>query len=266
MKDDAQTLVKVVIPIYKIQLTRYEQISLAQAYRIWQNKYPLTIIKPQHLDLTPLLTEYPLLATESFDDKYFANIHGYNSLMLSAEFYERFVCSEYILIYQLDAYVFNDELEQWCKKGYDYIGAPWLVRPIYNFPLLKFASWIKKQYCNLLHCTNSQASNFKVGNGGLSLRKTAAHLHAVNQLKDIVQQYLSHENNHMFNEDVVFALETNQHGINFRHPHYTEALAFSFDKYPALCFKLNSNHLPFGCHGWYKRRMKKFWFPIILKK
>ena len=31
-----------------------------------------------------------------------------------------------MLIYQLDAYVFKDELLNWANKGYDYIGAPWL--------------------------------------------------------------------------------------------------------------------------------------------
>lgn len=28
------------------------------------------------------------------------------------------------MIYQLDAWVFNDELSSWCSLGYDYIGAP----------------------------------------------------------------------------------------------------------------------------------------------
>ena len=33
-----------------------------------------------------------------------------------------------------------------------------------------------------------------------------------------------------------------------------------------ICYKYNNEQLPFGCHSWYKRRMKKFWFPIILGK
>lgn len=46
--------------------------------------------------------------------------------MLTKEFYLRFRQWEYLLIYQLDAYVFQDELMDWCNKGYDYIGAPFL--------------------------------------------------------------------------------------------------------------------------------------------
>jgi hypothetical protein len=36
---------------------------------------------------------------------------------LSASFYERFLDTKYILIYQLDAFVFKDELQEWCDKG-----------------------------------------------------------------------------------------------------------------------------------------------------
>ena len=31
-----------------------------------------------------------------------------------------------MLIYQLDAFVFQDDLAYWCQQNYDYIGAPWL--------------------------------------------------------------------------------------------------------------------------------------------
>lgn len=44
--------------------------------------------------------------------------------MLSAEFYDRFAAYEYVLIYQLDAFVFADRLAEFCQMGYDYIGAP----------------------------------------------------------------------------------------------------------------------------------------------
>jgi hypothetical protein len=39
--------------------------------------------------------------------------------MKSKQFYERFVAYDYMLIYQLDAYVFKDELDDWSAKGYD---------------------------------------------------------------------------------------------------------------------------------------------------
>lgn len=254
--------VKIIIPIYKSTLSPLEEVSLRQVYKVLC-KYPLVVIKPQSLNLESLQTEYPQLMFEAFDDSYFSGISGYNRLMMSEDFYSRFIDSTYILINQLDAYIFSDHLQDWCAKGYDYIGAPWLVRPLYHFPLFVFTSWIKRQYCNLLNCSNSQITNFKVGNGGLSLRKVDSHLKATIQLKTIIETYLSHHKNHLFNEDVFFSIEVNKHGLNFNYPNYMEALQFSFDKYPDLCYRLNNHQLPFGCHSWYKKRMKKFWFPII---
>lgn len=259
----ARTLVKVIVPIYRLPLTEYETVALEQIYRTL-GRYPIVVIRPQGLDLSPLLQRFPSLGQEAFEDRYFDGISGYNRLMLSDVFYGRFADSEYILIAQLDSYVFRDELEQWCLKGYDYIGAPWIVRPIYRFPLLRLASWTKKHYCRIFRRPNSQITNYRVGNGGFSLRRVDTHLKATTQLRETISGYLSHRGNHIFNEDVFFAVEVNRHGLRFRYPEYREALAFSFDKYPRLCYKLNGERLPFGCHAWYYRKMKDFWFPIIL--
>lgn len=67
--------------------------------------------------------------------------------MLSAEFYERFLAWDYILLCQTDAFVFRDELADWCARGYDYIGAPWPLRPIYSNPLYKIGSRLKSFCC-----------------------------------------------------------------------------------------------------------------------
>ncbi|KAA6332432.1 hypothetical protein EZS27_019063 [termite gut metagenome] len=256
-------LVKVIIPVYKNVLSENERISLDRAYGILKN-YPIVVVKPSSLKPDTLFEDYPALTYESFNDAYFRNLSGYNKLMLSEEFYERFTDTGYILICQLDAYIFKDELKEWCLKGYDYIGAPWLVRPMYRFPILKFTSWIKKQYCDLFNFPNGQITNSRVGNGGLSLRKIESHLNATRQLRPIIQFYLSRKRHHIYNEDVFWAVEVNKQGLGFRYPDCMEALQFSFDKYPQWCYKLNGYQLPFGCHSWYKRKMRKFWYPIIL--
>lgn len=256
-------LVKVVVPVYTTALNEYEKISLDRLYSVL-GRYPIVVVKPRSLDISELQSRYPKLSEESFDDGYFRSVGDYNRLMLSAGFYERFSDCRYILICQLDAYVFRDELAGWCEAGYDYIGAPWLVRPVYRFPLLRLTSFIKKQYCSLLNKPNGQVTNFKVGNGGFSLRRVESHLKAVRALGPVIERYLS-VRHHVFNEDVFFAVEVNRQGMGFAYPDYMEALRFGFDKYPALCYKLNGNRLPFGCHSWYKRKMKSFWFPVILK-
>ena len=82
--------VKVIIPIYKADLSNVERISLTQVCKVLQN-YPLVVIKPQSLDLSVLADEFPLLSFVSFDDNYFRGISGYNRLMLAKEFYQTFI-------------------------------------------------------------------------------------------------------------------------------------------------------------------------------
>ena len=253
----SDTLVKVIVPVYRDRLEQYEHISLKQNRRIL-NAYPFVFIHPESLNITPLLTEVPECAEEVFDDNYFRDINGYNRLMMSSDFYARFSDTEYLLICQLDAYVFRDELLYWCNEGYDYIGAPWPVPMHFRLPLLK--QWRKH-----FHSRWRTEKDFNVGNGGFSLRKVSSHLRVTEQMKNIIHEHLSRQG-YYSNEDLFFALEVNRHGLNFKYPDYKKALQFSFDKYPALCYKENSNRLPFGCHAWYKGKMKDFWFPIILNE
>lgn len=255
--------VAVVVPIYRDQLSEYEEISLRSIVNVL-GKYPLVFVKPSSLKLDKVGRLFPQLREENFDATYFANIHAYNSLMLSPAFYHRFDRYQYILIAQLDTFIFRDELYQWCAKGYDYVGAPWIVRDFYHHPFMRLCSAIKRFYCELTHKPNSQITGNKVGNGGLSLRKVESHIRATEQLSHIVEQYLRYEKHHLFNEDVFFAIEPNRNGLQFCYPDCIEALQFSFDKHPAYCYKKTDGRLPFGCHAWSKKRMLKFWAPIIL--
>lgn len=258
------TRVKVIIPLYTTRLTPYEERSLHHNCQ-QLSAYPIVFITPRGLDLTAWLKRYPQCRVETFDPAYFSGISGYNRLMMSTEFYTRFTDTEYLLICQTDAYVFRgNELADWCERGYDYIGAPWPVKPIYRFPPFRLASSLKRRYYAIRHRPDPHQTRYRVGNGGLSLRRVASHLHAVSALHTTVEQYLNHPGFHLYNEDVFFAVEPERHGLAFRYPQWQEALQFSFDKYPALCYRLNGRQLPFGCHAWYKRKMKRFWFPIIL--
>lgn len=247
--------VKVVVPVYKEKLEEYELLSLKQNWKVL-GAYPFVFIKPLGLDISNLLEIFPNSYEEAFDDDYFRNIAGYNRLMMSPDFYKRFSDTQYILICQLDVYVFRDELLKWCNKGYDYVGAPWTVSTIFRLPLFK-------QWRKLFHNKNRTEKDFKVGNGGFSLRKVSSHIRATECLNNDIQVHLS-KKRHYSNEDLFFALEVNKHGMNFSYPSYNEALQFSFDKYPDICYKENQKRLPFACHGWYKAEMKDFWFPIIL--
>lgn len=100
----------IVIPIYKTELTETEIVSLKQCFKVL-NQHIIKFVAPKNLDVSfyskilgnNILVEY-------FPESYFSGISAYNSLMLSSLFYERFLEYEFILIYQLDCYVFRDEL------------------------------------------------------------------------------------------------------------------------------------------------------------
>ncbi|WP_294140273.1 DUF5672 family protein [uncultured Sanguibacteroides sp.] len=250
-------LVKIIIPVYKTDLNRTEIISLNQVVNVLK-EYPKVIIKPDSLDITEVLDLYPdTFEVESFDDHYFAGIAGYNRLMLSCEFYERFLQVKYILIYQLDAFVFRDELTQWCQRGYDYIGAPWLCKLKYRkFPLNLFLK-LRGAIYSLTGIKHRQQCFFKVGNGGFSLRKVDTCYRKTIEMQSRIHTYLSRVGeSSQFNEDVFWALEATKNK-DFSIPTWQEAIHFSFDLFPRICFQFAQKELPFGCHRWNKEL--NFW-------
>ena len=93
--------VAVVVPIYRDYLSDEEQISLQSIVEVL-GSYPLVWVKPASLRLDRVGKMFPQLKEENFDDAFFTDIHAYNTLMLSPEFYARFTAYRYILIAQLD--------------------------------------------------------------------------------------------------------------------------------------------------------------------
>jgi hypothetical protein len=262
MDNKLSNKVKIVIPLYKSDLNEQEQLALSQCCKILA-RYPICMAKPKSLDVSSLIEQYPMVEVENFSDGYFKNKESYNQLMLSSGFYERFLAYDYILIHQLDAFVFKDELEYWCNKGFDYIGAPWIINPEHTRIHYKFFSLLKYRYYKIINKPFKQKIiGGKVGNGGFSLRKVFEFytVTLLYRFKTIPYLYQS-KSKDIFNEDVFWAIEN----PGFKYPVLSEALLFSIDHYPEACLKMNHNVLPFGCHGWSKPRKWIFWKPIINK-
>ncbi|MDR2057528.1 MAG: hypothetical protein LBP83_04470 [Dysgonamonadaceae bacterium] len=255
-----EKIVKVVIPLYKSDLNNEELLSLKQCCAIL-SRYPIVIAKPESLNIDLLCRQYPQLGIESFDDAFFKNLASYNRLMLSAEFYKRFLYYEYILIYQLDAYVFRDELELWCRKKYDYIGAPWIKRA----SLWKDLKNRLRKLAGIKEKRPYSAAYYKAGNGGFSLRRIQSFYEITMKETDCIRTYLHPVEKHIrFKpEDIFWALEPQRLGYPFVTPDYKEALLFAFDKYPRLCFNITKT-IPFGCHAWNRRKSFTFWKKIIV--
>ncbi len=233
--------IAIIIPVYKKELSPSESISIRQALAIFP-EHDLILVSPTGLNLNNYYSFSDKFRVESFDKKYFNSIAGYSKLMLSAKFYGRFLKYEYILIYQLDAYVFDNQLDKWTDKNIDYVGAPWLIAP----PIASN----KKPKVNIQHLFIN-----KVGNGGLSLRKVKTHFWTVIFFSPLILLF-------PLNEDMFFGLLMDYLNPFYKKPKAKEALQFAFEMQPSQSFELNNNQLPMGVHAWEKYE-PEFWKPYI---
>jgi hypothetical protein len=252
----------IAIPIYKENLSTSEKNSLQQCLKIFPNK-KIVFVAPKGLQVK----DYNVQGLERcdvvyFNPLYFTNVAGYNRLLLSKHFYKSFNVFKFILIYQLDAWVFADHLDLWCNKGYSYVGAPWFE----NFEE-----------------SNSSNKLWATGNGGFSLRKVddflqvfevkeklfsfqflwSKYLHYsfFNKLlrlpKLIIQYYWKNKPEFLYelfgeNEDHFWSFHAKELNTNFTVANVEDAVSFAFECNPKKMFELNNNQLPFGIHAWEK--------------
>lgn len=218
----------VAIPVYKERLTRTEEISLSQAIKKL-DKYDFYYICPSALTLEYQSDKIKIMR---FPDEWFGSLRSYSALMLQRELYEKFSGYEYILVYQLDSFVFSDELSEFCELGYDYIGAPWLH--------------------GVLHYVNKDNLLQRIGNGGLSLRRVSAFIHWLKTTD--LSEYMD-----AVNEDILIAAYGKG---RLRFPDLETALRFSFDLDPKGSYRENHFSLPFACHAWHRYDLE-FWRPFM---
>ena len=251
--------VKVVVPVYKPRLEGRELRSFKHNAEVLK-RYPMVLLAPEGLNVEELLKEVPECEVVRVTPDWLGRngVDGYNRMMLSKEFYALFDDSEYILICQTDAWIFSDRLEEWCDYGYDYVGAPWPKRRVYNLPIIKQFLWLRRKLLGGGDRILRQDYFGRVGNGGLSLRRVSSMISACERYADRAQEFKENKGI-VFNEDWFWALVPKE----FKYPSFDKALEFSFDSHPDLCYKLAEGRLPFGCHGWFKRRNIEFWSPLI---
>ncbi len=234
--------VAVVIPVYQPTLSAYERVAFRQCLRVL-GAYPILLVKPQSLDLDAWLDEHPNLATVSFDDSYFSSVVGYNRLLMSEGFYQAFAAYQFILIHQLDAFVFRDELPAWCAQGYDYVGAPHIRWRNPQRPTARLARFGLRKV---------------LMNGGLSLRNVEA-------CRRFLWVFRRFYGTWKGNEDGLFSLHYPRlyFGLGLLNlPTWNQALPFAFEKDPQFCYDLTQYHLPMGCHAW-ERYDPDFWRPFF---
>ncbi len=275
----------VTIPIYKDIPSDTERASIRQTYHVL-GRHPIVFVT--HPDCK--MDEYRKIAEEEgctlvverFDSRYFDSVEHYSDFCFSEELYLRFKDYAYLLICQTDAWVFRDELDEWCAKGYDYIGAP-LYFP-YN----------ESRFTSVF---------LGIGNGGFCLRRIEHCLKIVRHSRNKVflkpsallriywNYFLYNEaftgslvarlalipkflakcfgfgntigffiKNHI-NEDMLFGSWAKTawgiDGVNL--PDEMTAAAFAMEVHAPDLYQRLGNKLPFGCHAFMKWNYEDFW-------
>lgn len=268
MKAAQKTRTAVLVPLYKTSLTEAEEFSLERTLAVLA-KHDVYIIGPKRLLANLLLRSASGggAGVKVFEDSYFSSIAGYNRLLKSVGFYKAFDQYEYILIAQTDALIISDCLDDWCDRGYSYVGAPWF---------------------NGFGVPSQPLTFFGVGNGGLSLRKVSHCLRALSrptylpntivqdtarnptQLGRIVQvvkdqmiwAYNFGPLTPRVNEDLFWGILIARKFDFFVVPTPEEAARFAFEVAPEFLYALIGRELPFGCHAW-ERYSPHFWRTVL---
>lgn len=265
-------LVTITIPVYKDRPNASEIASYNQCLKVL-GKYPITLFVPSGMSTANYDTSSPNVNVLEVPHRYLNTREAYSAFMLDQNFYKQFIDSEYILIYQLDAWVFRDELEYWCSQGYHYIGAPWSFKG-----------------------TNNAVNIGGVGNGGFSLRHVSKSIEVLDEAKKCRESgdYRSKILNPIspsHNKTMTISLINNDptkissQGLfteamrtgkvlhaedgywagaasvlvkDFRIPSGEIALKFAMEGEAPTLYALNNNTLPFGCHAW-GARTPDFW-------
>ncbi len=258
----------IVIPVYKSSLSKEETVSLKQCLKVL-GKYEICLISHENLNFHDFEMHFKVnhvpFQVKYFDEKCFDSVKSYNGLMLSVDFYRSFRAYQYMLIYQLDAFVFEDQLEYWCNKGYDYIGAPWIKSNKKFHPTCGNGGFSLRKIDSFIQLLESSPNKRLFSLKGLfCYHRYRGPLH---KLKYVIFWLLGCKNSLKYftqeepmNEDLFFsALKYDW----FHIPDAQEAMFFSFETYPSFLYQKTGGILPFGCHAWGKYEYQEFWSQYI---
>ncbi len=248
-------LVTVVIPIHQEIPSELEKISLAQTLRVL-HKYPITFQAKDGLNVKWYEDFCRGKANIIFEWFQWKGFKEFTYLMMSKEFYQRFLDYEYILICHLDAFVFRDELQTWCNLGYDYIGSVIYNKVWSNLPSKsgKFLGLTKPEY---------------FGNGGFALKKVESFVYLTTNFHLKIRFYLWYRKvrKKFFQDDIFLSQVFPKLIANFKIPPKSLAQQFGaafeiWDETNLPFTKNDCSSLPFGIHGWFAYNIE-FWRPCI---
>jgi hypothetical protein len=268
----AQKLAAVVVTLsHKTQYTADEEIAFRHVRHFLGRYDKYVLIPDSHAAI------YPGFIPKRFPARFFSSPQAHGSLLLSEQFYRAFLDYDFILVCHLDALVLSDQLAEWCRAGYDYIGAPWMPSP-----------------------DTPHVNEPSVGGGGFSLRRVRSFLRVLSSRRYFVDpedywsqyaartspivRFLNTPRRYLkrlpcFNdvrwhvrcalrgdmrEDRFWAKHATRYDPSFRIAPVEDAMRFAFEAEPRTCHERIGRRLPFGCHRW-QRFDRGFYEPYLLR-
>lgn len=262
----------VMIPVHQPVITADEELSLL-ACKAHLSGYDCFLIYPAGMDTAAYTNIHPGLLLKPVDENWLSSIEKYNKMKLSISFYQLFVKYDYLLTYELDAYIFNADFDGNNAFKFDYIGAPffegyWAAKP--GAPFIKGCN-SGFSVRNIKSCISALQSLSKYRFAWLLYKYTLA---KSSRLRRLLNQWtngkyevfitgrfaFSFAGFHL-NEDLVWSEIAPQLVPSFTVADGMSALQFSFEYNLPDSLKLNGGRLPLGCHAWAKH--PEFWDDYI---
>jgi len=247
----------VIIPIYKSTMTSHEKISFDRIIKVFKSRL-INLAAPFYLKefSESLVKNYKNVTVSFFDDKYFRNIRGYNRLLMSVGFYKNYSNYQFILICQLDVYVFKDDIEYWINKKMDHIGAP--IFKGYSKPTEEFKHLGNNGgFClrNVESCLNILSKNsfryFRVST--LMKVETIWYWRLYRIIRDgLVYNYKISFLKPIINEDIFWSIIVPLEFDFFKSCSPEEAKYFAYDANPKLLFEKSEGIFPMAIHAWWR--------------
>lgn len=258
----------VVIMAHTSKPTAAEAASFDQCLRVL-GRHAIAIVCPKSLDAGYYLKRCDDAQVEPdvqrFEDKWFRSVNTYNKFMLQPDFYRRFAKYEYMLVYQLDAWVFNDELENWCEKKYLYVGAPFFNDRGERFPFAGNGGFSLRHIRSFIAVLEDSYTPAQWNYDFMFVRipartvlrgmvKRLIHISEMTLCRISTKWYCAMCHEH---EDFIFAKVFSLLGRN-NVPLPQEAALFAYERSPEGLFEETGHRLPFGCHA-YEKYGRNFW-------
>jgi len=238
----------IVVPAYKKadSLLISEVMSLENTGKMFANR-DIFLLCPESFS-NKSVDAYEKIATHKIKalkmpDEYFTSTKQYSQMLLKDSVYNALVAKyEYMLVCQTDCWTLSDDLDTWCEKQYDYVGAP-IFSPN--------ALWVD-------HSHRHNGYMPQVGNGGYSIRKIETFIDMTRDGSDL-KEFINGNTSDVEYEDKWFCNDIEMH-YDLVRPSWREAMHFAIDMNPEIAYKVcgeDTSWLPMGMHAWPKNI--RFW-------